>query len=179
MAKRLSFSAKQEILRLIQTGAKDADVAAQIGCGRQTVARIRQVGLVTDRTTKGKTYQVRVSAKEAEAFEAMLVERNMSASDALRRMIRLSEGVIDFQKEEVNALREATRQLVIMARNLTTILQLAHRGQFKWNARDAKLVGDLADRSETVARSTQVLHSAARRGAFVKSLGLSRGAENA
>lgn len=178
MPKRLSFKEKQTILRFSQSGLKDAEVALKAGCSRQTVARLRKEGIVTDRTTKGRVYQVRVSKREADAFDELLRQQDMSASEMLRRMIRLAEGVVDFRAEEVAALHQSSNQLNALARNLVQMLQLAHVGKLKWNARDSRLVAQLADRTEQVARATQSLKAAAMRGAFTKSSELAKGLAN-
>lgn len=175
MPKRLSYKAKQEILRLAQSGLNDAVVAEKCGCARQTVSRIRTVGVAPDRTTKGRILQVRVSQNEAVAFEDLLREQDMTASEALRRMIRMAEGVVDFRADEVAALHQSGNQLNAMARNLVQIMQLARAGRLNWNARDSKLVSQLLDRTEEVARATQALKAAAMRGAFVKSAEIAKG----
>lgn len=175
MPVRLAHKVKQEIWRLAQTGLTDADVAVKCGCARQTVARIRTRGVAADRTTKGRILQVRVSQNEADAFSALLREQDMTASEALRRMIRMAEGVVDFRADEVEALRQSGNQMNAMARNLVQILQLARAGRLTWNARDSKLVSQLLDRTEEVARATQALKAAAMRGAFVQAKDIAQG----
>lgn len=175
MPKRLPLSMKHEVQRLLREGQTDTEVAAKAGCARQTVARIRTDGIATDRTTKGRVLQVRVSQKEAEAFETLLAEQNMTASEVLRRMIRMAEGVVDFRGAEVAELHQASTQLNAMARNLVQMLQLGHVGKLRWNARDNKLVAQLADRTEEVARAVQAMKAAAQRSAFTRSADLARG----
>ena len=178
MPKRLSHQVKQEIWQLSQTDLSDVQIAEKCGCARQTVSRIRTGGVAPDRTTKGRILQVRVSQKEAEAFEELLRQQGMTASEALRRMIRMSEGVVDFRADEVAALHESGNQLNAMARNLVQIMQLARAGRLSWNVRDSKLIAQLVDRTEEVARATQALKAAAMRGAFVKSADIARGLSN-
>lgn len=178
MPKRLPLSIKHDVQRLLREGLTDAEAAAKAGCARQTVARIRTDGIATDRTTKGRVFQVRVSQREADAFEVLLSEHDMTASEVLRRMIRMAEGVVDFRAEEVAGLHQASTQLNAMARNLVQILQLGHVGKLRWNARDSKLVAQLADRTEEVARAIQTLKAAAMRGAFTRSADLARGLVN-
>ena len=168
MPKRLSTQEKQEILRLAADGLTDAAVAGQIGCSRTSVARVRSRGMATDRTTKGRILQARVSQREAEAFEALVTEAGMSASGMLRHMIRLSAGVVAFRRDEVEALRQSSNQLNALARNLVQMLQLARAGKLRWNARDGALVTRLVDRTEDVARAVQALRAASLRGAFVE-----------
>ena len=175
MPKRLSREVKETIWRLAGTGLTDAVIAEKCGCARQTVSRVRAAGSAPDRTTKGRILQVRISRKEAEAFEEVLLAQGMTASEALRRMIRTAEGVVDFRAEEVAALHQSGNQLNAMARNLVQLLHLARAGKLKWNARDGKLVAELADRTEEVARATQALKAAAMRGAFVRSADIARG----
>ena len=178
MPKRLPLSIKHEVQRLLREGLTDAEVAIKASCARQTVTRIRTDGIATDRTTKGRVFQVRVSQKEAEAFEALLAEQDMTASEVLRRMIRMAEGVVDFRAAEVAELHQASTQLNAMARNLVQMLQLGHVGKLRWNARDSKLVAQLADRTEEVARAVQTMKAAAQRNAFTRSADLARGLAN-
>jgi len=168
MLKRLNFKAKLEILRLVSEHGSDAEIARRMGCSRQSVSRVRQAGVVKDRTTRGKILQVRISQAEAEAFEALLKQEDMTISGMLRRMIRSSIGVVDFGKPEVAALHEASNQMNALARNVVPLLQLARAGRLKWNKRDADLMRRLMDRTEIVARELQALKAAAKRGAFTK-----------
>ena len=166
MPKRLPLAERQDALRLILAGAKDDEIAAEIGCSSRTVARIRARGTVTDRTTKGRVYRVRVSQREAEAFEQVLAEQGITASEALRRMMRMSADIVDLRSDELAALRESGNQLNALARNLVQMLQLARAGRLQWNARDSRLVEDLATRTEAVARAMQVFRAAGGRRAF-------------
>lgn len=168
MSKRLSTTARQEVLRLAAEGVGDVEIAARVGCSKPTVIRIRARGVVTDRTTKGRILQVRVSAREAEAFEALVAETGMTTSGLLRHLIRLSSGLVAFRRDEITALKASSNQLNALARNLVQILKLAHAGKLRWNARDAALVGRLADRAEEVARAVQALRAASMRRAFVQ-----------
>ena len=160
MSKRLSTIARQEVLRLAAQGLGDGEIAVRVGCSRPTVARVRARGVVTDRTTKGRVLQVRVSAREAEAFEVLVAETGMTTSGLLRHMIRLSSGIVAFRRDEVTALKASANQLNALARNLVQMLKLAHAGKLRWNARDAAMVGRLADRAEEVARAVQALRAA-------------------
>ena len=54
--------------------------------------------------------QVRVSAREAEAFEALVAETGMTTSGLLRHMIRLSSGIVAFRRDEVTALKASANQ---------------------------------------------------------------------
>ncbi len=105
---------------------------------------------------------------EAEAFEALVAETGMTTSGLLRHMIRLSSGIVAFRRDEVTALKASANQLNALARNLVQMLKLAHAGKLRWNARDAAMVGRLADRAEEVARAVQALRAASLRGSFVR-----------
>ena len=87
----------------------------------------------------------------------------------------MAGGVVDFRAEEIAALHQSGNQLNAMARNLVQILQLARAGRLTWNARDSKLVAQLVDRTEEVARATQALKAAAMRSAFVQSADIAKG----
>ena len=168
MPKRLSTKARQEILRCAALGLSDAEIGMQVGCSRTTVARVRRRGLVNDRTTRGRVLQVRISPREAEAFEALVAEAGMTNSGMLRHLIRMSAGVVAFRRDEVETLRTSGNQLNALARNLVQMLKLARAGKLRWNARDAALVGRLTDRTEEVAGAVEALRAASLRGAFVE-----------
>ncbi|UWQ19734.1 helix-turn-helix domain-containing protein [Jannaschia sp. M317] len=168
MAARLGKDDRQKVLNLASEGHSDAEIARRYGCSRQTVARIRQCAVASDRTSKGRIIQARVTPQEADAFATMVDEAGTTTSDMLRRMIRLSAGVADFRADELEELGRTSRELNALARNLVQLLRLGHVGKLRWNARDAALVGRLSERTEEVARAVQALRAASMRGAFVR-----------
>jgi type VI protein secretion system component VasF len=168
MAARLGADERRKVLDLASEGLSDIEIARRIGCSRQTVARVRQRAVASDRTSKGRIIQARVTPEEAEAFAAMVDEADTTTSEMLRRMIRLSAGVADFRADELEELGRTSRELNAMARNLVQVLRLGHAGKLRWNARDAALVERLSVRTEEVARAVQALRAASMRGAFVR-----------
>ena len=168
MAVRLGTNDRQEVLDLASAGHSDAEIARRCDCSRQTVARIRQRAVASDRTSKGRIIQARVTPQEADAFATMVDEAGTTTSDMLRRMIRLSAGVADFRTDELEELGRTSRELNALARNLVQLLRLGHVGKLRWNARDAALIGRLSERTEEVARAVQALRAASMRGAFVR-----------
>ncbi|MEQ8924139.1 MAG: helix-turn-helix domain-containing protein [Marinovum algicola] len=168
MPKRLSSTDRQDILRLATEGLSNAEIAGRVGCSPRSVARIRARRAAVDRTTRGRILQVRVSAQEAEAFEALVAEAGLTTSGMLRHMIRVSAGVVAFRRDEVEVLRASSNQLNALARNLVQVLKLARAGKLTWNKRDAALVARLVNRTEEVARAVQGLRSASLRGSFVR-----------
>jgi hypothetical protein len=168
MAAPLDANARREALELVAEGHSDSEVAARIGCSRQTIGRLRRRAVAPDRTSKGRIIQARVTPQEAEAFAAIVEDAGTTTSEMLRRMIRLSSGVADFRAAEVEELGRASRELNALARNLVQLLRLAHAGKLRWNARDATAVERLAGRTEEVARAVQALRAASMRGAFVR-----------
>jgi hypothetical protein len=78
----------------------------------------------------------------------------------------MSADIVDLRSDELAALRESGNQLNALARNLVQMLQLARAGRLKWNARDSRLVEDLAMRTEAVARAMQAFRAAGGRRAF-------------
>lgn len=141
-----------EIDRLVAEGMTDGEIAGQVGRSRQAVSRVRRQKHSPHTTTRGEVLNVRVTREEYEAFRALVAREGLTASDGMRRLMRLAVGALELRAEEIEALGEARRELTAVGRNLNQLTQLAQSGRLRWNARDgatlARLetrVGDLAE----------------------------------
>jgi GAF domain-containing protein len=65
-------------------------------------------------------------------------------------------------------LRQVSRELNALARNLVGLLQLGRSDRLQWQQRDAALVETLASRVEVLARALQTYRAAGDKNAFVK-----------
>lgn len=168
MARHLTKSEQQEILRLSTEKLSHAVIAQRIGCSRQTVGRTIERASAPRKDAKDHSVRVRLTAKEAAALRQMAEAEDLSPSEMLRRLIRRAAGVPELSSGELRDMKQSVNQLNAAARNLVQLLQLARSGRLKWNKRDAALVAQLADHIEIVAEDMQVFQSAAARGAFLR-----------
>jgi transposase-like protein len=166
MPKLLGSEQKQDILRLAAMGNSHAEIARQVGCSRPTVARVIGRGSAPDRTTMGKVIHVRMTPLEFAALERLALSESESVSGMLRRLVRRADGVVDYNAEELAVLGESSRALNALARNLVQIVKMGQGASITWNARDAKLVASLSERTQHLASAVQSLRLAGLRRAY-------------
>jgi Arc/MetJ-type ribon-helix-helix transcriptional regulator len=89
----------------------------------------RQRDTKNDATTTGGTIlSVRISKEELHAFDAMVAELGYrSRSDALRAMIRVGSGFLEFSREDAEALLEVQHELHKIGVNVNQIALAANR----------------------------------------------------
>jgi hypothetical protein len=89
----------------------------------------RQRAVTNDATTtSGTILSARVSSGELKAFDAMVAELGYrSRSDALRAMIRVGSGFLEFSREDAEALLEAQTALHKIGVNVNQIALAANR----------------------------------------------------
>ena len=91
-------------------------------------------------TTSGQIMSVRVSRNELRAFDALIDLHGLrSRSDALRAMIRVASGFLEFSREDGAALTELQHELHKIGVNVNQIALAANRRQVplmqaKWGA---------------------------------------------
>ena len=79
-------------------------------------------------TTGGTILSARVSREELRAFDAIVAELGYrSRSDALRAMIRVGSGFLEFSREDAEALLEMQRELHKIGVNVNQIALAANR----------------------------------------------------
>lgn len=79
-------------------------------------------------TTGGTILSARVSSGELQAFDAMVAELGYrSRSDALRAMIRVGSGFLEFSREDAEALLEVQHELHKIGVNVNQIALAANR----------------------------------------------------
>ncbi|NEY92007.1 CopG family ribbon-helix-helix protein [Tabrizicola oligotrophica] len=101
-----------------RVGADPAVAAAKSGRAGKNVAV----------TTGGAILSARISGEELQAFDALVAELGYrSRSDALRAMIRVGSGFLEFRPEEAEALAELQHELHKIGVNVNQIALAANR----------------------------------------------------
>lgn len=157
---RLTAREITEIHRLVAEGVNDGEIAERVGRSRQAVSKVRRQKLSPNTTTRGEVINVRVTREEYEAFRALVEREGLTASDGMRRLMRLAVGALELRAEEIEALGEARRELTAVGRNLNQLAQLGQSGRLKWNARDGatlvRVEARVADLAEALTRFVNV-----------------------
>lgn len=94
----------------------------------ETPAKRGQTARNDATTTGGTILSVRISKEELQAFDAMVKELGYrSRSDALRAMIRVGSGFLEFSREDAEALLEVQHELHKIGVNVNQIALAANR----------------------------------------------------
>lgn len=103
-------------------GAGEGSALADAPAKREEAAK-------NDATTTGGTIlSARISSEELQAFDAMVAELGYrSRSDALRAMIRVGSGFLEFSRDDAEALLEVQRELHKIGVNVNQIALAANR----------------------------------------------------
>jgi len=105
-----------------------ANVAGEGSALANAPAMREQVAKNDATTTGGTILSARVSLEELRAFDAMVAELGYrSRSDALRAMIRVGSGFLEFSQEDAEALLEVQRELHKIGVNVNQIALAANR----------------------------------------------------
>ena len=112
--------------------AKARSVAANgtgVGSALADASAKREQAAKNDATTTGGAIlSARVSKEELQAFDAMVAELGYrSRSDALRAMIRVGSGFLEFSREDADALLEVQHELHKIGVNVNQIALAANR----------------------------------------------------
>lgn len=175
---RLSDEERSDIVARLRKDEDASVLAMELGVSVGVVRKLRDRAIAKDVPTHGGFVQARLSIKELEALDALVEASGTTKSALVRRMVRLASGVVDYQETEVEAVREATRQLTRVGQNLARMLQLAQSGRFKWGARDQKTVEELVKHQSLLIRKLQALHRSAARQSFVDALELGQAVDD-
>lgn len=114
--------------RAAKTSARTAKGAAAGADPTAAPAKPGRVGKNAAVTTGGAILSARISGEELRAFDALVAELGYrSRSDALRAMIRVGSGFLEFAPEEAEALMELQHELHKIGVNVNQIALAANR----------------------------------------------------
>jgi hypothetical protein len=157
MASRFHALAKVENLRSSMLLRRMvAAVVAQHGAGEIALPKSDTRG---GRGGHGSRIMLRLRPAEVEAIRALAEPEGYSASAWIVRQLRQRlVGAVPFANAELDALRDAIRELGAIGRNLNTLLHVLHRsGRFEQGALDLKRLSEGVEqlRSTVVATMTR------------------------
>tara|TARA_B100000378_G_scaffold223803_1_gene187397 strand:+ start:103 stop:627 length:525 start_codon:yes stop_codon:yes gene_type:complete len=165
----LSVTERAEIAKLISEGLGDAEIGKRIGRHRSTITKFRLQRAARNVTTEGKSVNFRLSSEEHRAFKEAMEAKNLTISEGGRRLVRASLGLIDLDREEINALHLLRKELNAIGININQLTTLAQSGRLNWNAGDSRKM-DLLDRKiDVTVNQIVALVTAGRNKAFVRS----------
>lgn len=160
----------EEIQSLIAEGLSDSGIAARVGRHRTSVAKIRIGARAKSVTTGGKQLQIRLSDEEYDAFKGEIDRRGVSLSEAGRRLVRHSLGVLDVEDAEIDALSDLRKALNVIGGDLNKMVGLAKSGAFKCSDADRLVMERLDLKVDDVVNHLIAFVGAGRRKTFVKAV---------
>ena len=129
---RLTPNQRDDLTRRLKAGEKAAALAQEFGVSRSAVSQIKSRGESTSRamTTKGAVVAVRLSPAELDALGRLKkragTEKN---ADAIRSLLRMAVGLLEFDAEEEARLEEIRTELHKIGVNVNQIALAANRGR--------------------------------------------------
>ncbi len=166
--KKVDAAERHEILARIQRGESDNQIGQALDRHRSTVTKIRKTKTARAVTTPGATIRARVSLGEKQAFQSKVRDLGLTESDAVRRLVRCSLGVLDFQDSEISELAAIRKELNAIGVNLNQLTSLAQSGRLSWNKRDGKLVEKLDIKVDELVNQLIAFVGAGRKRTLVK-----------
>lgn len=167
MSRYLSAKDRLEAQRLHAGGATMRAIAKRLGRSHSTISRVLRKEECPDVTTNTSTIGVRLTPNERDRFAREAARHGLTMSDALRRLVRHSTGVLDMQHHEIATLKKANSDLNKAGLNLLRLMRMAEAGKLNWNARDTAAMADLVERVGDHVAAMIDLIVAARRRAFI------------
>lgn len=129
---RLTPDQRRTLVRRLKAGEAASVLAREFEVTRSAVSQIktREMGSSTASTTTGKTVGIRLSKTEIAALERLKDRRGYATnSDALRSLLRLAVGLLEFEPEEARALAGIQTELHKIGVNINQIALAANRGK--------------------------------------------------
>lgn len=138
---RLTPTRRAELVRGLKAGARTSALAEEFGVSASTVSQIksRELGRSRSTTSAGKNVGMRLSPTELHALEKLKSRRGYTSnSDAMRSLLRLAVGLLEFEPEEAAQLEGVQSELHKIGVNINQIALAANRGrtdllQHQWN----------------------------------------------
>jgi hypothetical protein len=132
--KRLTPAERETALAELKAGGTVTGVAAAMSVGRDTVRKVRDSAVRSDRavTSAAQPIAARVSPAEMQAFDAVIGRAGYrSRSEGLRALVRMSAGFLELSREENAELDALTVELGKIGVNINQIARLANSGRLK------------------------------------------------
>jgi Arc/MetJ-type ribon-helix-helix transcriptional regulator len=144
--RRLAPEQRAEAIRQLKEAGGIATVASQLEAPHTAIAktRARHLRPSATATTGTKTLSVRLSPIELEVLERLKTRHAYrSNSDALRGMVRLAGGMLEFEPEAARRLEEIRTELHRIGVNVNQIAHAANRGRVDLIKQHWRAIGEL------------------------------------
>lgn len=144
--KRLTAEQRDEAIRQLKAGGAVKSAADAVGASVSAVSKLkaRSVGDSRAVTTAGKPVAARLSVEEIEALDRLGDALGASSrSDALRSLVRLSVGMLEFPPEQAAQISEIKHELHKIGVNINQIAMAANRGRVELATPHLDAVGEL------------------------------------
>lgn len=129
---RLTSNQRSSIVRRLKEGEGVSALAREFGVSQPAISQIksRELGGSRATTSAGEVVSLRLSPAEAQALEAIKTHRGYaSTSDAMRSLLRLAVGLLEFDSREETRLEEIRGELHKIGVNVNQIALAANRGR--------------------------------------------------
>lgn len=129
---RLTLSQRNDLTLRLKAGEKAAALAAEFGVSRSAVSQIksRSDGASRATTSKGAVVAARLSPAEMDALDRLKKRAGTRKNaDAIRSLLRMAVGLLEFQPEEESRLEEIRTELHKIGVNVNQIALAANRGR--------------------------------------------------
>ena len=129
---RLAQEQRSEILRRLKSGDAVTALAREFGVSQSTVSQVKSRGIRPARatTTAGSVVAVRLSPVEMDALEQLKKRAGIeSNSDAIRSLLRMAVGLLEFERDDETRLEEIRTELHKIGVNVNQIALAANRGR--------------------------------------------------
>lgn len=129
---RLTPDQRDELVRRLMTGEKASALAQEFGVSRSAVSQIksRKTSVSRATTSAGAGIAVRLSPAEIDALNRLKHRAGYgSNSEAIRALLRMAVGILEFDRQEETRLEEIQTELHKIGVNVNQIALAANRGR--------------------------------------------------
>lgn len=143
---RLTPAQRDELARRLTSGEKASALAQEFGVSRSAVSQFkaRKASASRATTSAGAGIAVRLSPAEIDALNRLKHRAGYgSNSEAIRSLLRMSVGMLEFDREEQTRLEEIHTELHKIGVNVNQIALAANRGRTDLVQHQWKAINDL------------------------------------
>ena len=160
----------EQIQQLIGESLSDTEIAKRVGRHRTSVVKVRAGARRKSVTTGGKQLQVRLSDEEFDGFKAEADRLDLTLSEAGRRLVRHSLGVLDVDAAEIEALAGLRRELNIIGGDLNQMVNIAKTAPEALKDHDRSVLEALDLKVDGLVNQLIAAVGAGRRKTFVRAV---------